>query len=151
MSRFSSMTPFKPRTASATRPSALLLAVLIILLSATAGCQRGSQQAAADQAPEIVATLAVAPDPAMVGPATLAIQLADPSGAALPGARVALQGDMSHAGMQPLLAAAAETTAGVYQAQWTWSMAGDWFVTATATLPDGRTLVRRFDLTVSRP
>jgi hypothetical protein len=52
----------------------------------------------------------------MVGPATSGeLQLTDPSGAALPGARVALQGDMSHAGMQPLLAAAAETTAGVYQ------------------------------------
>jgi hypothetical protein len=145
------MTPFKPRTASAPGPSALLLAVLIILLIATAGCQRASQQTAADQAPEIVATLAVAPDPAIVGPATLEIQLADDSGAPLPGARIALKGDMSHAGMQPLLADAAETAAGVYQAQWTWSMAGDWFVTATATLPDGRTLVRRFDLTVSRP
>jgi len=58
---------------------------------------------------------------------------------------------MSHAGMQPLLADAAETTGGIYQAQWTWSMAGDWLVTATAALPDGRTLVRRFDLTVARP
>jgi hypothetical protein len=30
-------------------------------------------------------------------------------------------------------------------------MSGDWFVTVTASLPDGRTLVRRFDLTVRRP
>jgi hypothetical protein len=50
-----------------------------------------------------------------------------------------------------VLADAAETTAGVYEAQWVWTMSGDWFVTVTATLSDGRTLVRRFDLTVSRP
>ncbi len=86
-----------------------------------------------------------------MGPATLLVRLSDASGAPVEGAGISLKGDMSHAGMQPLLADAAEAAAGVYQAQWTWSMAGDWFVTATATLPDGRTLVRRFDLTVSRP
>jgi len=58
---------------------------------------------------------------------------------------------MSHAGMQPMLADAAETAAGVYKAAWVWTMSGDWFVTATAKLPDGRTLMRRFDLTVRRP
>ncbi|MEI2691013.1 MAG: FixH family protein [Anaerolineae bacterium] len=153
MSNFNNMTPFKPRTASATSPGVrrLLLTTWLILLIAAAGCQRASQQTAIDQAPELVATLAISPEPAIVGPASLELRLTDASGAALPGARVALKGDMSHAGMQPLLADAAETTGGIYQAQWTWSMAGDWLVTATAALPDGRTLVRRFDLTVARP
>jgi hypothetical protein len=53
--------------------------------------------------------------------------------------------------MQPALASASAAAAGVYEAQWMWTMAGDWFVTVTATLPDGRTLVRRFDLTVAGP
>ena len=57
---------------------------------------------------------------------------------------------MSHAGMQPVLAEASGGADGVYQAQWVWTMSGDWFVTVTAVLPDGRTLVRRFDLAVSR-
>lgn len=127
----------------------LVLAVLVMV--SLTGCQRASQQAPADQAPEISAILAVDPEPALVGPATLSVQLSDANGAPIEGATVSLKGDMSHAGMQPMLADAAETAAGVYKAAWVWTMSGDWFVTATAKLPDGRTLMRRFDLTVRRP
>ncbi len=116
-----------------------------------AGCQRASQQTPADQTPEISAILAIEPAPALVGPATLSVQLSDANGAPVEGATVSLKGDMSHAGMQPVLADADETAAGVYEAPWVWTMSGDWFVTVTAALPDGRTLVRRFDLTVRRP
>jgi hypothetical protein len=126
---------------------ALLLAVVV----AAAGCQRASQQAPADQAPEIAAALIIDPEPALVGPATLSVQLSDASGAPVEGAAVSLKGDMSHAGMQPVLANAAETAGGGYETPWVWTMSGDWFVTVTAALPDGRTLVRRFDLAVRRP
>ncbi len=126
-----------------------LLVVLLVFVAASAGCQRASQQAAADQAPEIAAALAIEPDPAVVGPANLAVTLTDASGAPVEGASVSLKGDMSHAGMAPVLAEASGA-GGVYQAQWMWTMAGDWFITITATLPDGRTLMRRFDLTVAR-
>ena len=80
----------------------------------------------------------------------MSVRLSDASGAPVEGASVSLKGDMSHAGMTPVLADAAETAGGVYQAQWVWTMSGDWFVTVTVALPDGRTLVRRFDLTVRR-
>jgi hypothetical protein len=126
----------------------LLVAALLIV--SAAGCQRASQQTPADQTPEITATLIVDPDPALVGPASMSVRLSDASGAPVEGASVSLKGDMSHAGMTPVLADAAETAGGVYQAQWVWTMSGDWFVTLTANLPDGRTLVRRFDLTVRR-
>lgn len=121
-----------------------------VLLTAT-GCQRASRTASVDQAPDIAAALAFDPDPATVGPASLTLTLQDVNGAPVAGATVSLKGDMSHAGMQPMLADAAETAAGVYKAAWVWTMSGDWFVTATAKLPDGRTLMRRFDLTVRRP
>lgn len=136
-----------PRATSAAR---WLLVALIILLATTAGCQRASQQAAIDQAPEIAAALIVDPTPAVVGPANLAVTLTDASGAPVEGASLSLKGDMSHAGMKPVLAEASGGANGVYQAQWMWTMAGDWFITITATLPDGRTLMRRFDLTVAR-
>jgi hypothetical protein len=128
-----------------------LLIALIVLLATLAGCQRASQQAASDQAPEIAAVLAIDPDPAVVGPTNIRVTLADASGGPVDGASVSLQGDMSHAGMQPVLAEASGAANGVYEAQWMWTMAGDWFVTVTAALPDGRTLVRRFDLTVAGP
>lgn len=126
-----------------------LLALLLIALLVTAGCQRASQQTAADQAPEMAATLVVEPSPAAVGPATLQVRLADAGGAPVEGAHISLKGDMSHAGMAPVLAEASGGAGGLYQASWRWTMAGDWWVTLTATLPDGRTLVRRFDLTVA--
>jgi hypothetical protein len=134
----------------ARRPLLLSLVALILVMSTT-GCQRASQQAERDQAPEIAAVLAVDPDPAVVGPATVQLQLTGASGAPIEDAtNVSLKGDMSHAGMQPVLAEASGGAGGVYEAQWVWTMAGDWFVTVTATLPDGRTLVRRFELTVNR-
>lgn len=140
---------------AAARPTSLrtllwLLAAALLIVSA-AGCQRTSQQAPADQAPEIGATLIVDPDPALVGPASVMVRISGAGGTPIEGASVSLKGDMSHAGMQPVLADAAETAGGVYEAQWVWTMSGDWFVTVTASLPDGRTLVRRFDLTVRRP
>ncbi len=141
----------KPDLLHASRPVFLVLFALLLALLPT-GCQRASQQTTADQAPEITAVLTVAPDPALVGPATLLVQLTDANGAPVESATgISLKGDMSHAGMQPVLAEASGGAGGVYQAQWAWTMAGDWFVTVTATLPDGRTLLRRFDLAVSRP
>lgn len=128
-----------------------LVIVLIVVLAALTACQRASQQAASDQAPEIAAALAIDPDPAIVGPSNLQVTLTGVDGVPVEGASVSLKGDMSHAGMQPVLAEANGGAGGVYEAQWMWTMAGDWFVTATATLPDGRTLVRRFDLTVAGP
>ncbi len=131
--------------------SILSVVLAVAVMIAAAGCQRISQQAPADQAPDIAAVLVVNPDPALVGPATVTVRLSDASGAPVEGATVSLKGDMSHAGMTPTLADAAETAGGVYEAQWLWTMSGDWIVTATATLADGRTLLRRFDLTVRRP
>lgn len=128
----------------------LWLALVAALMVSLTGCQRISRQAPADQAPEITATLAFDTEPAVVGPATVTVTLQDASGAPIEDATVNLKGDMTHAGMQPVLADAVGAAGGVYQAPWVWTMPGDWIVTITAALPDGRLLVRRVDLTVSR-
>ncbi len=122
--------------------------VLGILVLSAASCQRASQQQSGEEAPDVAVTLAVAPEPAAVGPAQLTVALADRAGQSIDGATVRLKGDMSHAGMQPVLADAVDAGGGLYTADLTWTMAGDWFVTVTATLPDGRMAVRRFDLAV---
>ena len=134
------------------RPSApphVRWVLLLLLAAALAACQRQSQTV--DGAPEIAATLAFDPDPAKAGPADLVLHLQGADGQPLAGAQVRLKGDMSHAGMQPVLAEASDRGNGDYRAAWVWTMAGDWFVTVTATLPDGRTLIRRFDLRVASP
>lgn len=62
------------------------------------------------------------------------------------GARIKLEGNMSHAGMVPVFADARETEPGRYQSSMELSMAGDWFVLVHVTLPDGRKLDRQFDI-----
>lgn len=128
----------------------LWLALAVAVMVSLAGCQRASQQTLADQAPEIAAALAFDAEPPIVGPATVTLTLRDANDAPVEGATVSLKGDMSHSGMQPVLADAVGGAGGIYQAPWVWTMAGDWIVTITAALPDGRTLVRRVDLAVSR-
>jgi nitrogen fixation protein FixH len=133
------------------RLTPILLALGLVALLGLAGCQRASRQAPADQAPDVRISLAVEPAPPTVGAARVVVQLADASGKPIDGAAVNVRGDMSHAGMQPVLATAAEQSGGAYAADFEWTMAGDWIVAVTAVLPDGRTATRQFDLAVQKP
>jgi hypothetical protein len=57
----------------------------------------------------------------------------------LEGAEVRVEGNMSHAGMVPVLATAQEEAPGIYAvSDFRFTMAGDWILTTRATLPDGR-------------
>ncbi|HOU41364.1 MAG TPA: FixH family protein [Promineifilum sp.] len=94
-------------------------------------------------------TLSPDPDTLVVGPLRLDVTLRDASGAPIDGATdVSLRGDMSHAGMEPVLATAAGQGNGIYRADFTWTMAGDWIVTVEATLPDGRLKVTQFEYAI---
>ena len=54
------------------------------------------------------------------------------------GATVEVTGDMTHAGMVPVVAEAVESAPGLYRAdEFEFTMAGDWILTAEVTLPDG--------------
>jgi hypothetical protein len=66
---------------------------------------------------------------------------ADPPSAAAPsGAQVEVTGDMTHAGMMPVIATATETEPGLYQTEdFAFTMAGDWILSAEIELPDGGT------------
>jgi len=85
------------------------------------------------------------PSPA-VGPATLTMSLRDRAGRALSGGRVRVEGHMSHPGMTPVVADAAEQTPGVYSASFTFTMPGDWVLAVSATLPDGRRVEQRIEV-----
>lgn len=64
--------------------------------------------------------------------------LADGTGVS--GAEVEITGDMTHAGMVPVITNATETEAGLYRAEdFTFTMAGDWILTTDIKLPDGGT------------
>ena len=88
----------------------------------------------------------VSPLPARVGDVTITIKMTDGSGAPVAGARVKLEGNMSHAGMAPVLAEAQEIAPGRYRTNMNLSMAGDWHVLVYLTLPDGRELEQQFEI-----
>lgn len=82
------------------------------------------------------------PDPPRVGPATFTLTLSDSTGAPITGADVAVEGNMAHAGMRPVFADATEADSGRYVAPIEFTMAGDWFMTVDAALPNGDAVER---------
>jgi hypothetical protein len=93
----------------------------------------------------------ISPEPARVGPALIALKLADRSGQPVTGAKIAIEADMSHAGMSPRFADAKEIEPGRYLAHLEFPMAGDWAVLLHITLLDGKKLERQFDVKGVRP
>jgi YtkA-like protein len=82
----------------------------------------------------------ISPQPPRVGKVTITVNIKNTSGVAVSGARLNFEGNMSHAGMAPVFAAATETEPGRYRSVMELSMAGDWIVTVHVTLADGRKL-----------
>lgn len=124
-----------------------ILILLAVVLSLTLiGCGRISQQA--DQTTDINMTLTVHPNPPGVGPAQLIVSVTGADGSPIDGAQLQIKGDMTHAGMEPVLAQAEGGVNGKYEIPFEWTMGGDWIVSVTAILPDGRTTIRQFTYTV---
>ncbi len=119
--------------------------VLMILMSSI-GCTR--RNSLRDEAAEIHAEFVVVPSTPQVGAAEVSVLLSDSDGGPIQDAVVELKGDMTHPGMTPVLAEAVELADGLYVASMEWSMAGDWILTLQGQLPDGRTLVRQYAITV---
>lgn len=89
--------------------------------------------------PGLVLDVAISPTPPTVGPARLLITLQDTAGAPLEGAEIVVEGNMSHAGMVPVVDTAQAQGPGDYAIEdFRFTMAGDWILTLQATLPDGR-------------
>lgn len=88
----------------------------------------------------------ISPQPPRVGPATFSLKLSDAAARPVTGARITLEGNMTHPGMAPVFAAAAEVEPGRYRAALEFTMGGDWVILIHAALPDGRKLERQVDV-----
>ncbi len=87
----------------------------------------------------LVLSVAISPTPPPVGQSRLIISLADSAGAPVEGAFVVVEGNMSHAGMVPVVDTAQAEEPGRYGiSDFSFTMAGDWVLDLQATLPDGR-------------
>ncbi len=119
---------------------------LVLLLFLGSSCARASQQA---NSADVQISLTAIPFPPHIGESRLVIQVADKSGSPIDDARLSIKGDMTHAGMEPVLAEMdGGGEAGVYDIPFEWTMAGDWVVTVDVLLPDGRKAQERFDMAV---
>ena len=76
--------------------------------------------------------------------AELSISLTQ-KGEPVTGVTIEVEGNMNHAGMEPVLVTAEEIEAGQYRATLNWTMGGGWLVTARATLPDGTQVEKVMD------
>ncbi|MBE7551027.1 MAG: FixH family protein [Anaerolineales bacterium] len=121
------------------RASFILLVMFLLILT---GCRRAGQNDLAD----IGVNVAVNPNPPQVGQAAVTVTLSEADGQPITGAKVELEGNMTHAGMAPTLAQPSEVSPGRYEAPLDFTMAGDWFILVRATLPDGRKLERQVDV-----
>ena len=114
--------------------------LFFLFLTLAVACQKTAKP------PDIALQYEIAPQPARVGATTIDIKLTDKNGAPVGGARVELEGNMSHAGMGPVSVEAKEIQTGKYRGTLQLTMAGDWIVLVHVTLPDGQTLQRQIEL-----
>jgi len=89
--------------------------------------------------------------PVLGRPLVADLRLRDASQHPVRGARIEVQAFMSHPGMAPVRATAAEGEDGVYRVELPLTMAGDWRAVVQGALADGRTLHDEIDIGLVRP
>jgi hypothetical protein len=77
------------------------------------------------------------------------VRVTDASGQPVNDANLNIKGDMTHAGMVPVLASTQNGVDGIYTTPFEWTMSGDWIVTIRATLLDATWDEAEFRLRVS--
>jgi hypothetical protein len=97
--------------------------------------------------PDVLVEHEISPGPPRVGSNTVDLKLTDfASSKPLSGARVRLEGNMTHPGMTPVFADAKEVEPGRYRATLELTMGGDWVVLIHVVRPDGRRVERQVDV-----
>lgn len=130
------------------RESFLTRGLLLLAATACACVLFGVACRLTEPTPDFNVQHDVSPNPPGVGrPATISLKVIDfLSSKPVSGARIQLEGNMTHSGMTPVFAEAKEDEPGRYHATLEFTMAGDWVVLVHAALPDGRKIERQFDV-----
>lgn len=122
-----------------------LLVVMLLPVMLGAACSRGDD--GGDSA-TVDMEISVTPDPPTMGSATIEVTLQDSDGNPIEGANLQVEGNMSHAGMEPVFADLTGGEGGRYATEdFAFTMGGDWIITVRGTLPDGEPVEQTFDLT----
>ena len=126
----------------------MIRGILFIACAAwlTTGCHKSN-----DSAHAITVQVQIAPQPPKIGAATVSLNLTDAGAKPVSGARVTLEGDMAHPGMEPVFGQAEETQPGRYQGHLVLTMAGDWVVLAHIRLANGEKLEQQVEVSGVQP
>jgi hypothetical protein len=135
---------FAPRTPLGT---ICCLAALAAFLVGLTGCGR-MQQSTPVANDGLTITMITEPAAPVMGDGVVVLTVKDAAGRPVEGAKIEIEGNMSHAGMKPSFGKAEGGLAGVYRVPIQWTMAGDWYVDVKLTLADGKMATRRFPTTV---
>lgn len=137
-----------PTSPKRSRPFSFGFALsFVVFCHLAVGCTR--QSSLSDQAADVqLEVIQLQPEPPAVGEAMLVFLLRDSTGAPVTGATVSLTADMTHAGMIEVVADAEEAGNGLYTTTFEWTMAGDWILTVSGTLEDGRPFRRELQVRV---
>jgi hypothetical protein len=129
-----------------------IIVCIYMSLLLLAGCRESAQPTptagATLEQEDIDIEMAVEPSPPATGDATLVISLHDRDGVPIDDATIAVRGDMTHAGMVPVLGEVTGGADGAYRIPFEWTMGGDWIITVDITLADGVQISRVFEMTV---
>ena len=119
------------------------LLVIFALLFLLAGCRPPESPAAGSRgvvtSDGVTVTMQIEGEP-VVGEAPVRVEV-ERDGEAVANATVEVVGEMTHAGMEPVLVEATQVEPGLYRAEeFAFNMAGDWIVSAEVSLDDGEQL-----------
>ncbi len=140
-----------PGTTSRILRAVTHVSILCVLPLGIGACERRSNLLASSTSPETVLHAEwISPiQQFRPGPTTLHFRLKQTSGVALRGAKVVVEGNMTHPGMVPVYATAVETEPGRYIAKTELTMAGEWVFFLEATTPEGKLLNGSLNSTVA--
>lgn len=139
----------RPTRNALRRPRRALFVVLllIVFLVMITGCGR-SQSAVTQTNDDYQVSFATEPAPPGQGAGTVIVVVKDKQGQGVDASRVAIEGNMNHAGMTPENAEVTAGTNGEYRLPINWTMGGAWYVDVKITLQNGEEIRRRFPVDV---
>ena len=108
-----------------------ILTALLVSILTLVGCRQTNEVTAEN----VVIDVALSDEMAMVGDATLLVTVTDEEDNPINDATVSVRGDMTHAGMVPVIPDPVTTAEeGVYSIPFEFTMGGDWIITVDVTL-----------------
>lgn len=116
-----------------------LLGLAMVAMAAGAGC--------GETAAPVRVSWSLDPAPPVTGVETTArLTVQDGQGRPVRGARLRVEGHMSHPGMTPIVVPATEREDGRYEARMQFSMAGDWMLVVTGDLGNGTRITEQVEV-----